>query len=120
MEKTKTPKRKKLKDYTKYFWEYDPTGKSKHQRNLKRCIYLSFTYKLEDNNIQYQTVGNTYKLIINDKLKVNPVEMTIQFVDDQTVYNFNSKVNLFKMVMDKSKNNTPNTETKIKESNYEI
>ena len=103
--------RKKLKDYTKYHWEYNPTGKSKHQRNLKRCIYESFTYKLEDNNIPYKTVGNTYKLIVGEKLKVNPVEMTLQFIDKENVYNYNSKVNLVKMVIETCKRTEQINET---------
>ena len=93
--------RKKLKDYTEYHWSHNPedAGNSKHKRNLRRCVYESFTYKLEDNGIPYQTVGSTLKLIVNEKLKINPVLMTIQFIGYDKVYEFNSKVSLFDMVL---------------------
>lgn len=94
-------KRRKVKDYCMYTWEYDPTGKSKNQRNLRRCIYDSFTYKLEDDKIPFETVGNTFKLIVGGKLKVNPVEMTLQFIDGGKVYDYNSKSNLYNTVKEK-------------------
>jgi hypothetical protein len=94
-------KRRKVKDYCMYTWEYDPNGKSKHQRNLKRCIYDSFTYKLEDDKIPFECVGNTFRLIVNGMVKVNPVEMTLQFMDNNKTYDFNSRSNLYNMVKDK-------------------
>lgn len=94
-------KRRKVKDYCQYTWEYDPTGKSKHRRNLMRCTYDSFTYKLEDDKIPFETVGNTFKLIVNNIVKVNPVAMTLQFIGNDKVYEYNSRSNLYNMVKDK-------------------
>ncbi len=100
--KQKNMGRRKVKDYCKYTWEYNPQGNSKNQRNLKRCIYDSFTYKLEDDKIPFERVGNTFKLIVNNIVKVNPVDMTLQFIGNETVYDFNSRPNLYNMVKDKS------------------
>ena len=78
--------RKKLQDYCFYTLSHKPHDKSNNQRNLRRCIYESFTYKLEDDNIPFTQIGNTNKVLINDNIKVHPVEMKIEYKGITTEY----------------------------------
>ena len=87
------------KDYTKYAWDYKPEGKSKHVRNLRRCIYESFLIKLDSDGVPYKTVGNTLKVIVENRMEIHPVEMTILFLNEQKTYEYNSKVNLYNTVV---------------------
>ena len=78
--------RKNLQDYCLYNLHHTPHNKSKHQRNLRRCIFESFTYKLEDDGIPFIQIGNTLKVLINGNIKVDPVEMSIKYMDVTTQY----------------------------------
>ena len=89
--------RRKLKDYCEYHLGYSP-GKSPHSRNDRRCIYDSFTYKLEDDGIPYKTVGNTLNLKIGDNMKLKPVDMEVEFVGFKKVYRFRSRANFYNAI----------------------
>lgn len=92
--------------YTDYTEEYQPSKNSR----LKSAIFNRFIDSIVKDKVPHKQTHNHW-VIINEKLRVHPVNMVIQFIGRTKKYEFKSRENLYQMVLDNSFNEDNSTKT---------
>lgn len=92
--------------YTEYTEEYQPTKNTR----LKAAIFNRFIESIEKDKVPHKQTHNHW-VIVNEKLRVHPVNMIIQFIGRTKKYEFKSREKLYQMVLDNSFNEDNSTKT---------